>query len=63
MPMTVKPQAMHQALSLIIEFAGAHKFAYTKVAAATGEAVGRWPNERPISQLIEAKGQLINITA
>jgi hypothetical protein len=61
--MTVKPPAMHQRLSLIVESAGAHKFAYTKIADATGDAVWRWPNEAPISQLIEAKGQLLNVTA
>ena len=52
-----------QTMSLIIEPAGAHKFAYTRIREETGEAVWCWPNEKPISQLVEAQGQILDITA
>jgi hypothetical protein len=66
MPLRIKATAMNQPLSLIIEPAGAHRFAYTKVEAHSGEAVWRWPQEQPLretTRAIEARGQLLDISA
>lgn len=64
MSLELKASALNQSLALIIQAAGAHRFAYTKVSQETGEAVWRWPNEpTPSRQLVEALGQVVDVTA
>ena len=65
MSIEVKASALNQSLSLVIQTAGAHRFAYTKVSEATGEAVWRWPAEPAPKSLqpIEPRGQVVNIKA
>jgi len=47
----------------VIEPAGAHKFAYTKVAPETGEEIWRWPLEKPKSEPgVAAVGQLLDVS-
>jgi hypothetical protein len=49
-------------ISLRIDPTGAHRFSYTKVENATGEAVWQWPNKPTLSTRIEAKGQLLDVS-
>ncbi|MBC7770831.1 MAG: hypothetical protein H7124_18790 [Phycisphaerales bacterium] len=55
--------AQTQQTSLLIEPAGAHKFAYTEVSRESGETLWRWPLEEPLSQRVQATGTLLDVSA
>jgi hypothetical protein len=63
MQMNAAALALNQAFALIIKPAGEHRFAYAKVSEETGETVWRWPHEKPSSPLVEARGQLLDVSA
>jgi hypothetical protein len=63
MQMNAAALALNQAFALYIEPVGEHRFAYTKVSEETGEAVWRWPREAPSRPLVDAVGQLLNVSA
>lgn len=47
----------------VIEPAGTHKFAYTKLAPETGEELWRWPLEEPQNKTaVSAVGQLLDVS-